>query len=120
MNRLNLQSWLPKDLHTSINKTLVGFGQVICLPVGPRCDLCDVAKVPGLCPSKQAVSPRKTTRAKAEQAEVKAEPKVEVVAPAIIDGQIVEGKLLEAPDGSVQEIRSVKVEEAVIEGALSW
>ena len=51
---------------------------------------------------------------------MKAEPKVEVVPPAIIDGQIVEGKLLEAPDGSVQEIRSVKVEEAVIEGALSW
>lgn len=26
--RLNLQSWLPKELHRDINKMLVGFGQV--------------------------------------------------------------------------------------------
>jgi endonuclease-3 len=36
--RLQLQSWLPKELHPTINKTLVGFGQVICQPVGPRCE----------------------------------------------------------------------------------
>jgi len=28
--RLNLQSWLPSNLHKSINPLLVGFGQVIC------------------------------------------------------------------------------------------
>ncbi|KAK0563987.1 orotidine 5'-phosphate decarboxylase [Tilletia horrida] len=27
--RLNLQSWLPKPLHTEINRVLVGFGQVV-------------------------------------------------------------------------------------------
>ncbi|KAN0061732.1 orotidine 5'-phosphate decarboxylase [Thecaphora frezii] len=48
--RLNLQSWLPKELHGKINKLLVGFGQTICLPVGPRCDLCDVGSA-NLCPS---------------------------------------------------------------------
>ncbi|PWN52526.1 OMPdecase-domain-containing protein [Violaceomyces palustris] len=48
--RLNLQSWLPKELHPKINKLLVGFGQVICVPVGPRCDLCKVG-AKGLCPS---------------------------------------------------------------------
>ncbi|KAL8284304.1 hypothetical protein RQP46_005053 [Phenoliferia psychrophenolica] len=57
--RLNLESWLPKELHPKINLMLVGFGQMICKPVGPRCDLCDVAKVPRLCPSKKAVSPAK-------------------------------------------------------------
>ena len=57
--RLQLQSWLPKEvgdvvsrwsrrpvaykesfpqMHPTINKTLVGFGQVICQPVGPRCE----------------------------------------------------------------------------------
>lgn len=43
--RLALQSWLPKEvgrlltqLHTNINKQMVGFGQVICVPVGPRCE----------------------------------------------------------------------------------
>lgn len=36
--RLALQSWLPKELHPIINKDMVGFGQVICLPVSPRCE----------------------------------------------------------------------------------
>ncbi|KAF8710851.1 Endonuclease III -like protein, partial [Rhizoctonia solani] len=47
--RLNLQSWLPRNLHAPINPLLVGFGQVICLPVGPRCDSCLLSQ--GLCPS---------------------------------------------------------------------
>ncbi|CAH7674997.1 DNA glycosylase [Phakopsora pachyrhizi] len=51
--RLNLQSWLPKNLHQEINYMLVGFGQMICLPVGPRCDECAVGSVEGLCPSKK-------------------------------------------------------------------
>ncbi|KAI0085944.1 DNA glycosylase [Irpex rosettiformis] len=47
--RLNLQSWLPKEHHAEINHMLVGFGQMICLPVGPRCSSCDLSD--GLCPS---------------------------------------------------------------------
>ncbi|KAI6123140.1 DNA glycosylase [Pisolithus croceorrhizus] len=35
--RLNLQSWLPKELHGEINHMLVGFGQVSCLPCYGRC-----------------------------------------------------------------------------------
>lgn len=52
--RLVLQSWLPKELHQTINKTLVGFGQVVCVPVGPRCDLCELGKE-RLCPSRRKV-----------------------------------------------------------------
>ncbi|CUA72174.1 endonuclease III [Rhizoctonia solani] len=48
--RLNLQSWLPRNLHAPINPLLVGFGQIICLPVGPRCDSCAL-NTQGLCPS---------------------------------------------------------------------
>jgi len=47
--RLNLESWLPKERHEEINPLLVGFGQTICLPVGPRCDECSLSS--GLCPS---------------------------------------------------------------------
>ncbi|KZT74038.1 DNA glycosylase [Daedalea quercina L-15889] len=47
--RLNLQSWLPLELHPEINALLVGFGQTICSPVGPRCDSCELSR--GLCPS---------------------------------------------------------------------
>jgi len=54
--RLNLQSWLPKPLHVEINRVLVGFGQVVCLPVSPRCDLCILGST-RLCPSKQKVAP---------------------------------------------------------------
>ncbi|WRT65292.1 uncharacterized protein IL334_002235 [Kwoniella shivajii] len=49
--RLNLQSWLPSKLHKPINPMLVGFGQVICLPVGPRCDICLLGQNK-LCPSR--------------------------------------------------------------------
>ncbi|KAG8896634.1 hypothetical protein FRB99_008791, partial [Tulasnella sp. 403] len=48
--RLNLQSWLPKELHGEINPLLVGFGQVICLPIGPKCGSCTLSER-GLCPS---------------------------------------------------------------------
>ncbi|KAI0925742.1 hypothetical protein AcW1_008095 [Taiwanofungus camphoratus] len=51
--RLNLQSWLPLELHPEINPLLVGFGQTICLPTGPRCDTCQL--ISGLCPSARKV-----------------------------------------------------------------
>ncbi|SCU84854.1 LANO_0C02564g1_1 [Lachancea nothofagi CBS 11611] len=35
-----LEEWLPRNLWYEINPILVGFGQVICLPRGKRCDLC--------------------------------------------------------------------------------
>ncbi|GAA5891567.1 hypothetical protein JCM5296_004260 [Sporobolomyces johnsonii] len=50
--RLNLESWLPKHLWPHVNKMLVGFGQEICRPVAPRCELCDVATAK-LCPSRK-------------------------------------------------------------------
>ncbi|KAJ7596644.1 DNA glycosylase [Mycena floridula] len=56
--RLNLQSWLPTELHQDINLMLVGFGQMLCLPVGPRCDECTLSSN-GLCPSAQKGSPSK-------------------------------------------------------------
>jgi len=59
--RLNLQSWLPTELHPEINHLLVGFGQVVCLPVNPRCDLCDLPSK-SLCPSARKVVKSKTKR----------------------------------------------------------
>ncbi|KAI9508452.1 DNA glycosylase [Russula earlei] len=52
--RLNLQSWLPTEFHKEINHLLVGFGQVICLPVRPRCDVCTLSEQK-ICPSAQTV-----------------------------------------------------------------
>lgn len=49
--RLNLQSWLPPHLFKPINHVLVGFGQVVCLPIGPRCDVCLLAREK-ICPSR--------------------------------------------------------------------
>ncbi|KIK24479.1 hypothetical protein PISMIDRAFT_98508 [Pisolithus microcarpus 441] len=56
--RLNLQSWLPKEFHGEINHMLVGFGQTVCLPVGPKCDSCTLSSS-RLCPSAQ---PKKSTK----------------------------------------------------------
>ncbi|QLL34052.1 hypothetical protein HG536_0F03770 [Torulaspora globosa] len=38
--RRELESWLPKALWYEINPLLVGFGQVICMSRGKRCDIC--------------------------------------------------------------------------------
>ncbi|TIA89327.1 hypothetical protein E3P99_02114 [Wallemia hederae] len=74
--RLNLQSWLPKELHRDINKMLVGFGQTICLPVGPKCHEC---KLPaeGLCPSARKVDLKKEKRRSRKSDELKREETME-------------------------------------------
>jgi len=42
--RLNLESWLPKEYHPTINPLLVGFGQTICQPVRTKCEECLLSK----------------------------------------------------------------------------
>ncbi|KAF2774247.1 DNA glycosylase, partial [Teratosphaeria nubilosa] len=61
--RAELESWLPRDKWHHINHLLVGFGQTICLPVGRRCDECDLANEK-LCPSRVRGSPKKRTTKK--------------------------------------------------------
>ena len=104
--RLNLQSWLPSEFHKEINHLLVGFGQVrrrrrrrliprqqiltkntfkvVCLPVGPKCDMCTLS-TQNLCPSavisKSKV--RKTTTVKPESAGPKIEIAIEETAVAL-------------------------------------
>lgn len=56
--RAELESWLPRDKWHPLNHLLVGLGQTICLPVGRRCDECDLGKQK-LCPSAVECSPRK-------------------------------------------------------------
>ncbi|EJD48672.1 DNA glycosylase [Auricularia subglabra TFB-10046 SS5] len=63
--RLNLQSWLPKDLHYDVNHMLVGFGQTICLPVGPKCDVCELS-AKKLCPSARVVPVKGKAKPKVE------------------------------------------------------
>jgi endonuclease-3 len=43
-----LEDWLPREHWGPINALLVGFGQTICLPIGPKCNEC---KIKGICPS---------------------------------------------------------------------
>lgn len=38
--RKALETWLPFELWKEVNHLLVGFGQTICLPVGPSCHEC--------------------------------------------------------------------------------
>ncbi|KAI7810556.1 putative endonuclease III-like protein 1 [Triplophysa rosa] len=38
--RRELEEWLPRELWSEINWLLVGFGQQVCLPVGPLCSMC--------------------------------------------------------------------------------
>ncbi|KAI1886626.1 hypothetical protein AGOR_G00197740 [Albula goreensis] len=54
--RRALEKWLPRELWSEINWLLVGFGQQVCLPVGPQCSLCLAQHC---CPSAFRVSPNK-------------------------------------------------------------
>ena len=56
--RKSLEAWLPLDRWIEINWLLVGFGQQICVPVGPKCGECLNRS---LCPvgQKWTPSPRK-------------------------------------------------------------
>ncbi|CCM04574.1 uncharacterized protein FIBRA_06755 [Fibroporia radiculosa] len=75
--RLNLQSWLPLELHPEINSLLVGFGQTICMPVGPKCNDCSLRE--GLCPSARTVKSKSRSRGVvAEVAGSLSGPKVEI------------------------------------------
>lgn len=38
--RKALESWLPFELWSEVNHLMVGFGQTICLPIGPNCHEC--------------------------------------------------------------------------------
>ncbi|XP_076151673.1 endonuclease III-like protein 1 [Alosa pseudoharengus] len=54
--RQALEEWLPRELWSEINWLLVGFGQQVCLPVGPLCASCLNRHC---CPSAFKCSPRK-------------------------------------------------------------
>jgi endonuclease-3 len=45
--RKQLEEWLPKRYWRHVNVMLVGFGQTLCRPIGPKCSECPVAQ---LCP----------------------------------------------------------------------
>lgn len=38
--RIELESWVPRELWAEVNHLLVGFGQTVCRPVNPRCSDC--------------------------------------------------------------------------------
>ncbi|KAG2359729.1 DNA glycosylase [Suillus spraguei] len=78
--RLNLQSWLPVELHREINHVLVGFGQTICAPVRPKCDSCTLS-TKGLCPSANTTppkSPKKRKRQSSTDLERESGPKIDI------------------------------------------
>ncbi|TFK66771.1 DNA glycosylase [Pluteus cervinus] len=76
--RLNLQSWLPSELHHDINHLLVGFGQMICLPVGPKCGECDLSSR-GLCPSANLDKEKKSkSRTPTTATKSRSMPKIEI------------------------------------------
>lgn len=142
--RLNLQSWLPQELHGKINRLLVGFGQVICVPVGPRCDLCDVGKA-GLCPSKRVVDEKsvekrvkvellasddemvvednwvKVKKERGEGGEAKVKVEVEMHGPEG-KGRMEVGDLFETREGlvMVKKEEGVEEEEIAVQRALDW
>ncbi|KAF2838233.1 DNA glycosylase [Patellaria atrata CBS 101060] len=106
--RRRLEAWLPQAKWREINALLVGFGQVVCLPVGRRCGACDVGRA-GLCPS--AVVEREVKEKKGRgKVRVKGEPEVDVRVE-------VEEEVTATVGGAVERAVEVKAEEAEEEGS---
>ena len=40
--REELEKWLPVDEWIAVNWILVGYGQTVCKPVGPKCSECSI------------------------------------------------------------------------------
>jgi endonuclease-3 len=103
--RVNLESWLPQELHKDINVMLVGLGQTICLPVNPRCDLCHLGQLENSpCPSKRKVLVKQAKKRKEEDEE----------RPITSSGQIgpIADTELEVEQSDVKPLINVKVETA--------
>ncbi|SJL04777.1 uncharacterized protein ARMOST_08147 [Armillaria ostoyae] len=60
--QLNLQFWLPTELYPEINHLLVGFGQMVCLPVRSKCGDCTLS-LADTCPSAQKPKAEKSKKA---------------------------------------------------------
>ncbi|KAG6452104.1 endonuclease III-like protein 1 isoform X2 [Manduca sexta] len=67
--RRALETWIPYELWSEVNHLMVGFGQTICLPIGPMCHEClnnDICPSSGLgrkSPKKTPIKDDKTTKA---------------------------------------------------------
>jgi endonuclease-3 len=87
--RLALQGWLPKEYwgQNGVNKLLVGFGQTVCLPVGPKCGQC---KVNDLCPS--AFKKNETKVKKEVKTEVKSEIKTEGKSKKLVQSKLIKNE----------------------------
>ncbi|RHZ25964.1 hypothetical protein DYB37_005997 [Aphanomyces astaci] len=48
--RKELEDWIPKDIWGDVSKTMIGFGQLTCSAVKPKCASCPLA---AMCPSRQ-------------------------------------------------------------------
>lgn len=98
--RKALQSWLPTDLWSEVNHLMVGFGQTICLPIGPNCEECLNNDI---CPSKHLArkSPKKTPIKSPLKTDVKIEP-VSPKSPKTSEGLNID-KEVKSPD-----VRNVK------------
>ncbi|KAI0333122.1 DNA glycosylase [Cubamyces sp. BRFM 1775] len=114
--RLNLQSWLPVELHAEINHLLVGFGQTICSPVGPKCDHCELSD--GSCPSARKVvkvsSSKKSAKASGTRGTPSGRPKIEVELEedTKLLVQLVPPTAPELEEGPHEEHEGVKVEDS--------
>ncbi|KAK8395273.1 hypothetical protein O3P69_006171 [Scylla paramamosain] len=70
--RLALEAWMPKELWSDTNLLMVGFGQQVCVPVGPKCGEClNKALCPfgrnALLASPKKGSPRKSQKRKGQE-----------------------------------------------------
>jgi len=70
--RAFLESWLPKEEWIEINPLLVGFGQLTCTPLRPKCGSCPLA-ADSSCPSAFKESPPAPPKSPSAKKKIKVE-----------------------------------------------
>jgi endonuclease-3 len=109
--RLALEGWLPKEYwgQGGVNKLLVGFGQTVCLPVGPKCGQC---KVNDLCPS--AFKKNENQKVKKEvKSEIKTEIKSETKGKKLVQSKLIKNESCEVKLESLTSPKKEKTEKKI-------
>lgn len=83
--RKSLQTWLPFDLWSDVNHLLVGFGQTICLPVGPMCHECLNRDI---CPSSDKGRKSPSKKSPSKKSPIKKSPTVKEIKEEMIDDNL--------------------------------
>ncbi|XP_047995184.1 uncharacterized protein LOC125233277 [Leguminivora glycinivorella] len=111
--RKALEAWLPFELWGEVNHLLVGFGQTICLPIGPNCEECLNNDI---CPSRGIKkSPKKATPIKVKEEIDPLDIKIEQAVKKVLKNlKLEDGITLNVPNAKAPKVRKISPKKEIV------